>query len=238
MAIAPNGDHGQPLLSVIIPVFNEHATVADLLTRVLSVHLPKQVIAVDDGSTDGSPEVLRRFASEGSIELVEHSVNRGKGAAIRSGLQQARGDIILIQDADLEYEPSAYHVLVAPFFINPGCTVVFGSRFLGETGEMSRWHRFGNRFVTRTFNVLYRTNLTDMETCYKAIRRAALEPISLQSDRWGFDPEITAKLVRAGYVIVEVPVDYSGRDFGDGKKLRWGDGFSVMRAILRYRFLD
>lgn len=237
MSISSNGDDDRPLLSVIIPVFNECSTLETLLARVLAVPLPKQVIAIDDGSSDCSLAVLQRFAAGGSVDLVQHSVNRGKGAAIRSGLQRARGDIVLIQDADLEYDPSEYHVLVAPFFVDPRCTVVYGSRFGGDARQMSAWHRFGNRLVTRTFNVFYRTDLTDMETCYKAIRGTALAGISLQSDRWGFDPEITAKLVRAGHTIVEVPVDYSGRNFGDGKKLRWRDGFSVLRAILRYRFL-
>lgn len=237
MAFNSNGDGDRPLLSVIIPVFNECATLEDLLRRVLTVPLPKQVIAIDDGSSDCSLEVLQRFAGEGSVDLVQHQQNQGKGAAIRSGLAQARGDIVLIQDADLEYDPSEYHVLVAPFFLDPACTVVYGSRFRGEARAMSAWHRLGNRFVTRTFNFVYGTRLTDMETCYKAVRRTALAGISLESDRWGFDPEITAKLVRGGNAIVEVPVDYSGRGFGDGKKLRWRDGFSVLRAIVRYRFL-
>ena len=171
-----------------------------------------------------------------SVDLVTHATNQGKGAAIRSGLEHARGEIVLIQDADLEYDPSEYRVLVAPFFIDPACTVVYGSRFRGDAREMIAWHRFGNRFVTSAFNHLYGTHLTDMETCYKAIRRSALDGITLESDRWGFDPEITAKLVMAGQDIVEVPVDYSGRDFRHGKKLRWKDGFTVLQAIVRYRF--
>ncbi|CAN5548358.1 glycosyltransferase family 2 protein [soil metagenome] len=237
MSTNSNGDDDRPLLSVIIPVFNECATLKDLLERVLAVPLPKQVIAIDDGSTDCSLAELQRFSRQGSIDLIQHQVNQGKGAAIRGGLRHARGDIVLIQDADLEYDPSEYHVLVAPFFVDPGCTVVYGSRFRGDAREMSAWRRIGNRFVTRTFNVFYGTKLTDMETCYKAIRRTALDGISLESDRWGFDPEITAKLVRAGHSIVEVPVDYSARSFGDGKKLRWRDGFSVLREIVRYRVL-
>jgi glycosyltransferase involved in cell wall biosynthesis len=236
MDFESNGEDSRPLLSVIIPVFNECATLQDLLERVLVVPLPKQVIAIDDGSTDCSLDVLRNFADQDSIDLVQHESNQGKGAAIRSGLARARGKIVLIQDADLEYDPSEYHVLVAPFFVDPSCTVVFGSRFRGDARQMSAWHRFGNRFVTRTFNLFYGTNLTDMETCYKAIHTTALSGISLESERWGFDPEITAKLVMAGHSIVEVPVDYSGRDFLHGKKLRWKDGFSVLRAIVRYRF--
>jgi glycosyltransferase involved in cell wall biosynthesis len=236
MDFEPNGDDSRPLLSVVIPVFNECATLKDLLERVLVVPLPKQVIAIDDGSTDCSLDVLRDFADRGSIDLVQHDSNQGKGAAIRSGLAHARGKIVLVQDADLEYDPSEYHVLVAPFFVDPSCTVVFGSRFRGDARQMSAWHRFGNRFVTRTFNLFYGTDLTDMETCYKAIRLTALTGISLESERWGFDPEITAKLVMAGHSIVEVPVDYSGRDLLHGKKLRWKDGFSVVRAIVRYRF--
>jgi glycosyltransferase involved in cell wall biosynthesis len=230
-----SNDEHRPLLSVIVPVYNECATLKDLLDRVLAVPLPKQVIAIDDGSSDGSLDVLQHFEERGAIDLVRHRANQGKGAAIRSGLEQARGEIVLIQDADLEYDPSEYRVLVAPFFRDVACTVVYGSRFRGDAREMIAWHRFGNRFVTSAFNLLYGTSLTDMETCYKAIRRSALDGITLESDRWGFDPEITAKLVMAGHAIVEVPVDYSGRDFRHGKKLRWKDGFSVLRAIVRYR---
>jgi len=238
MPTSSNGDDLRPLLTVIIPVFNECATLKDLLERVLAVPVPKQVIAIDDGSTDCSLAELQRFASQGALDLVQHQENQGKGAAIRGGLQHARGEIVLIQDADLEYDPSEYHLLIAPLVADPGCMVVYGSRFRGSAREMSAWHRFGNRFVTRAFNLVYGTALTDMETCYKAIRRTALDGITLESDRWGFDPEFTAKLVRAGHTVVEVPVDYSGRDFGDGKMLRWRDGFSVLRAIVQYRFLS
>ncbi len=225
-----------PCVTVIIPVYNEAQTLRALIEKVLDVPVRKQVIAVDDGSSDDSAVILQEFANSGDIETWVHETNRGKGAAIRTGLRHARGSIILIQDADLEYDPGQYVDIIEPLTKQDGATVVYGSRFRGEAQRMSRWHWFGNHLVTAVFNLLYGTRLTDMETCYKAIRRDALDGITLESDRWGFDPEITAKLVRAGLVIVEVPVDYSGRDFSAGKKLRWKDGFSVLVAIVRYRF--
>jgi len=236
MTISFSEQPGRPLLSVIVPVFNESATVEALVSRVVDVPIFKQIIVIDDGSTDESSAILKRLAECPGVELLTHATNNGKGAAIRSGIRQARGEIVLIQDADLEYDPREYESLVAPFRNDPECSVVYGSRFRGDLQAMSAWHRFGNQFVTRAFNLLYGTDLTDMETCYKAIRRSALEGFEIESDRWGVDPEITAKLVRAGHTIVEVPVDYSGRNFGSGKKLRWKDGFSVLVAIVRYRF--
>ncbi|CAN5562885.1 glycosyltransferase family 2 protein [soil metagenome] len=227
-----------PTLSVIVPVFNEIDTVGELVDRVSRVPVTKQIVMVDDGSTDGSLELLRDLVDAGVVDLVAHSENRGKGAAIRSGIGRARGRIVLIQDADLEYDPAVYPSLLLPFELDPACKAVYGSRFRGTAQHMSRWHRFGNRFVTRLFNLLYRTTLTDMETCYKAIDRAAFSELTLKSDRWGFDPEITAKLVRQGVTIVEIPVDYVGRDLTDGKKLRWKDGFSVVVAIVRFRCFD
>jgi glycosyltransferase involved in cell wall biosynthesis len=228
-------DTDRPLLSVLIPVYNEVATVQRLLDRVLDVPLDTEIIVVDDGSTDDSGSALARYVGAGSIRLLSHPVNRGKGAAIRTGLSAARGSIVLIQDADLEYDPAEYPALLAPLLDDPHCMVVYGSRFRGDAQHMSSWHRFGNRLVTRVFNLLYGTSLTDMETCFKAIRREALDGIVLTSDRWGFDPEITARLVRAGHDVTEVPVAYYGRDLADGKKLRWSDGFSVLVAILRFR---
>lgn len=229
--------HIAPCLTVIIPVFNEAETLQALIEKVLEVPLPKQVIAVDDGSADDSAAILKQFGSTGAIETFVHEVNQGKGAAIRTGLRHARGSIVLIQDADLEYDPQQYGDIIEPLTAPDGGMVVYGSRFRGEMQRMSRWHWFGNHLVTTVFNMLYGTRLTDMETCYKAIRRDALNGITLESDRWGFDPEITAKLVRAGHEIIEVPVNYSGREIAAGKKLRWKDGFSVLVAIVRYRFI-
>jgi glycosyltransferase involved in cell wall biosynthesis len=236
MTDTPRPRPGCPLLTIVIPVYNEAATVGPLIARVLEVPLCMEVVAVDDGSTDGSLDALRRLAADGRIVLVEHGENRGKGAAIRSGLARARGEIVLIQDADLEYDPAQYPQIVQPLLDDPEVLVVYGSRFRGNHHRMSRWHWFGNHFVTAAFNLLYGTGLTDMETCYKAIRREALAGLTLESDRWGFDPEITAKLVRSGCRIVEIPVDYSGRDFSAGKKLRWKDGFAVLGAVVKYRF--
>lgn len=229
-------DSSAPLLSVIIPVYNEAQTVSLLIDRVLAVPIDKEIIVVDDGSTDESPRLLAELNSTGTVRAFAHPVNRGKGAAIRTALREARGRLIIIQDADLEYDPSEFEALLVPLTHGNGATVVYGSRFLGEAHHMSRWHWFGNHFVTAVFNVLYGTSLTDMETCYKVINRDALAGITLESNRWGIDPEITAKLVRAGHKIIEVPVHYSGRDSGEGKKLRWKDGFSVLIAIVRYRF--
>jgi glycosyltransferase involved in cell wall biosynthesis len=233
----PESHSDGPVLAVLIPVFNEEATLRTLIERVVAVPVSKQIIAIDDGSSDGSPAILAELAREGVIETIIHPENRGKGAAIRSGLALVQGQIVIVQDADLEYDPGQFPSLIEPI-VEGDATVVFGSRFRGTTHQMSRWHWFGNHFVTSAFNLLYGTRLTDMETCYKAVRREAMLGISLESDRWGIDPEITAKLVRAGHTIVEVPVDYSGRDFGDGKKLRWKDGFAVLGAIIRYRFGD
>ena len=225
----------RPLLTVIIPVYNEAATLPSLVERVMAAPIDKQIVAVDDGSSDDSPRILARLREAGSLEAYVHPANRGKGAAIRTALQHARGEIIVIQDADLEYDPGEFTTLIEPLTNGSGATVVYGSRFLGRAERMSRWHWFGNHLVTAVFNLLYRTDLTDMETCYKAIRREVLADLSLESDRWGIDPEITAKLVRAGHSIVEVPVSYTGRDLRAGKKLRWKDGFAVLAAIVRYR---
>ncbi len=231
----PESQTDRPVLSVLIPVFNEESTLRTLVERVAAVPVSKQIIAIDDGSSDNSAAILLELEQACLLERIVHPENRGKGAAIRSGLERARGEIVVVQDADLEYDPRQFLALIQP--INEGsATVVFGSRFRGQTHRMSRWHWFGNHFVTSVFNLLYGTHLTDMETCYKAIEQNAFKEITLESDRWGIDPEITAKLVRAGHEIVEVPVDYTGRDSGEGKKLRWKDGFAVLNAIVRYRF--
>jgi glycosyltransferase involved in cell wall biosynthesis len=226
-----------PAVSVIIPVFNEQETIQLLVDRVRESLESAQIILVDDGSVDRSRVILEQIGELESTDVVLHPVNRGKGAAIRSGLQLARGEIVIIQDADLEYDPREYGRLLAP--IQSGdSSVVYGSRFRGKTTAMSRWHSLGNRFVTRVFNLVYRADLTDMETCYKVFTREAFEGIELRSARWGFDPEITAKLLRRGNSIVEVPITYEGRSLLAGKKLRWQDGFSVLYAIFRYRFFD
>jgi glycosyltransferase involved in cell wall biosynthesis len=224
-------------VSIVIPVYNEVSTIEQLLRRVFDSPVEKEVIVVDDASTDGSSEILENFAQRHEIILLVQPVNRGKGAAIRRGLAAATGDLFLIQDADLEYDPAEYTRLLEPVW-SGRTQVVYGSRFLGRPVHMNPWHRFGNRFVTRVFNLVHGSNLSDTETCYKLFSRQALDGILLRSDRWGIDPEITAKLLRNGYRIDEVPISYSGRQNHEGKKLRWKDGFSVLLATFRYRLFE
>lgn len=225
------------LLSVIVPVFDERATIGELIRRVRAAPYDKQIIVVDDGSRDGTAEILSDLVAAGEIELVTHSRNLGKGAAVRSGLARARGDVILIQDADLEYDPAEYPILLGP--IEKGLAeVVYGSRFLGPHRAMYFWHSVGNKLLTLTCNALFDTTLTDMETCYKAFTAEALRPIRLRSNRWGFDPEITAKALKRGHRIYEVPISYAGREFVEGKKITWRDGFVVFFTLLRYRLTD
>jgi glycosyltransferase involved in cell wall biosynthesis len=225
------------LLTVIVPVFDERATIGELIRRVLAAPYDKQIIVIDDGSTDGTTEIVRGFEAAGAIELVVHPRNRGKGAAVRSGLARARGDVILIQDGDLEYDPLEYPILLGP--IEKGLAeVVYGSRFLGPHRAMYFWHSVGNKLLTLTCNVLFDTTLTDMETCYKAFTADALRSLRVRSHRWGFDPEITAKVLKRGHRIYEVPISYSGREFDEGKKITWRDGFVVFFALIRYRLAD
>jgi glycosyltransferase involved in cell wall biosynthesis len=225
------------LVSVIVPVYNERATIAELLRRVRDVPVPTQIVVVDDGSTDGTTEILRSDAAGGGFELVVHEANRGKGAAVRSGLALARGEVVIIQDADLEYDPAEYPQLLAP--IEKGIAkVVYGSRFLGPHRAMYFWHSVGNKFLTLTCNVLFDTTLTDLETCYKVFTTDLVRSFRLRSDRWGFDPEITAKVLKRGHRIYEIPISYAGREFHEGKKITWKDGIGVFFALLRYRVWD
>jgi glycosyltransferase involved in cell wall biosynthesis len=225
------------LLTVIVPVFNEVGTIAELVRRVIAAPYQKQIVVVDDASTDGTAELLRPLAEQGAIELAVHPINRGKGAAVRTGLERARGDVIVIQDGDLEYDPADYPLLVVP--IEKGLAqVVYGSRFLGPHRAMYFWHSVGNRLLTTTCNALFDTTLTDMETCYKAFTAEVARSFSLRSNRWGFDPEFTAKVLKRGHRIYEVPISYAGREFHEGKKITWRDGFRVFFSLLRYRLVD
>jgi len=225
------------LLSIVIPAYNERATIRDVLDRVRATPWPKQIIVVDDGSTDGTAEVLASEAQRGDIEVIAHPRNLGKGAAMRSGFAHARGDVIIVQDADLEYDPADYPVLLAP--IEKGLAkVVYGSRFLGPHRAMYFWHTVGNKLLTRTCNLLFDTTLTDMETGSKAFTADIVHSLPLRSNRWGFDPEITAKVLKRGYRIYEVPISYAGREFHEGKKITWKDGIIVFLTLLRYRFTD
>jgi glycosyltransferase involved in cell wall biosynthesis len=227
-----------PRLTVVIPVYNEADTLAELLARVRAVPIPKQIVVVDDHSTDGTAEIIAREALAGDLEVITHPVNRGKGAAIRSGLARVSGEVVVIQDADLEYDPGEYPMLLAP--IEKGITkVVYGSRFLGgPRTAIHFWHAVGNRFLTLVANVLFDTILTDMETCYKVMTADVARSLRLRSDRWGIDPEITAKILKGGHRIYEVPISYAGREFHQGKKISWQDGFTVLLTLFRYRFFD
>jgi glycosyltransferase involved in cell wall biosynthesis len=227
------------LVSVVVPAYNERATIGELLRRIRTAPIaaPIQLVVVDDGSTDGTADFLRAQAATGAIELVAHPANRGKGAAVRSGLARCRGDVVIVQDADLEYDPADYPLLLAP--IEKGvATVVYGSRFLGPHRAMYFWHSVGNKLLTLTCNVLYDSTLTDMETGYKVFTVEVARSLRLRSDRWGFDPEITAKILKRGHRIYEVPISYAGREFHEGKKITWRDGVTVFVTLLRYRLFD
>jgi glycosyltransferase involved in cell wall biosynthesis len=223
--------------SVVIPCFNERGTVGELIDRVHASPVDKEVIVVDDCSTDGTRELLEQRARErGDITLRLRSRNGGKGAAVQEGLKCATGDVVIIQDADLEYDPADYPVLLRP--IQSGkAKVVYGSRFIGEHKAMYFWHSVGNQLLTLLCNMLFDTTLTDMETCYKVFTIDIAHRLRLREPRWGFDPEITARILKMGNRIYEVPISYAGREFNEGKKISWRDGFVVLVALMRYRFL-
>ena len=223
-------------LSVIIPVYNEKNTIGKILDKVLAVPLEKEVILVDDCSKDGSREILKNMNRSGVV-TVFHDVNKGKGAAIRTGLQYVTGDVVVIQDADLEYDPNEYLKLIEP--IKSGhADVVYGSRFSGKTEKMSLSHYLGNKALTIATNVLYGTKLTDMETCYKMVKAPIFKAMKLRANRFDFEPEITAKLLKNGKRIIEIPISYEGRHWTEGKKITWKDGIAALWSIIKYRFVD
>ena len=231
-------------LSVIVPAYNERATVEQLLRRVAAAPLPagveREIVVVDDGSTDGTRELLGELAERAEpapFRLVLHERNRGKGAAVRTGLAAGAGDVLLIQDADLEYDPREYPRLLQPI-LDGEADVVFGSRFLGGPHRvLFFWHYLGNRFLTTLSNMLTDLNLSDMETCYKVFRREVLDGLDLRSNRFGIEPELTAKVARRGARIFEVPISYRGRTYAEGKKIGWKDGVAAIWSILRYNLL-
>jgi len=225
-------------LSIVMPVFNEKDTIREILAQVHAVDRVSQIVVVDDFSTDGTREILQEEAArDKTITLVLHDSNRGKGAGVRSGIEHATGDIIIIQDADLEYDPRDYPTLIRP--IEEGrVKVVYGSRFLGPRKDMLFWHMLGNKFLTLVTNILFDTTLSDMETCYKVMRADVAKSLNIKSDRWGIDPEITAKVLKRGNRIFEVPISYYGREYYEGKKISPHDGFVVLWTLLKYRFVD
>ncbi len=227
----------QPLLSVIMPVYNERQTLPEILTRVRAVDLRKEIVVVDDGSTDGTRDLLMEEGKKGDLKIVYHQANQGKGAAVRTGLDHASGDFIIIQDADLEYDPCDYPKLLQPL-LEGQAQVVYGSRFLGSGETMFFLQALGNRLLTLLTNVLYGTALSDMETCYKAFRAEVIQSIPLRSWRFELEPEITAKLLKRGYHIHEVPISYQGREYHEGKKLTWRDGITALWTLIKYRFVD
>ncbi|MBI2940590.1 MAG: glycosyltransferase family 2 protein [Chloroflexi bacterium] len=223
-------------LSVLIPVYNERDTIEEVIRRVEAVDLPKEIVVVDDCSKDGSREILRGLNRPG-VRVLFHPENRGKGAAIQTALAEATGDYVIIQDADLEYDPQEYHKLLAP--IKAGVAeIVYGSRFLGRHKRMSLTQALGNRFLTLVTNFLYATSLSDMETCFKLVPTPILKSLKLRSRAFDFEPEVTAKLLKRGHRILEVPITYAARDEDEGKKISWKDGFPALKCLIRYRFTD
>jgi glycosyltransferase involved in cell wall biosynthesis len=225
-------------LSVLIPVYNEAATIEHVVDRVRQIPAGTEIIAVDDASGDGSGDVLERLRAAGKVDqLVRHPTNRGKGAAIRSGIALATGDVVVIQDADLEYDPLDLPALLGPI-ADGRADAVFGSRFQGGPHRVLYfWHAVGNNFLTLLSNMFTNLNLTDMETCYKVIRTELLKRLPLKSNRFGFEVEITARLSQAGARIWELPISYSGRTYAEGKKITWRDGFAAIFHILHYNLL-
>ena len=231
-------------LSVIIPVYNEIHTIEEILSKVLQVDLPKEVIVVDDFSTDGTREFLKEWEAKGDkgsknqVRMLFQPKNMGKGAALRSGFKEATGDIVLIQDADLEYHPMEYPKLIEPI-LDGRADVVYGSRFLGTPRRVLMfWHTLGNNLLTFLSNLCTDLNLTDMETGYKVFKKEVLDHLHLKSNRFGFEPEVTAKIAKMNYRIYEIPISYSGRDYWEGKKINWIDGLKAVFSILRYNFFD
>jgi glycosyltransferase involved in cell wall biosynthesis len=234
-------------LSIVMPVYNERATIEEIVdqVRAVDVGMERELVIVDDASTDGTRELLaQRFSADSVVRVFFHERNRGKGAAVRTGIEQATGDVVLIQDADLEYDPNDYRELLRPI-VEEQAQVVYGSRFLGRRYRLLGrervafpLHYVGNRFLNVLTNLLYRSSLTDMETCYKAIARPVLQGLDLRANKFDFEPEVTAKILRRGHRITEVPIRYRPRTYQEGKKISWRDGARAAWTLLKYRFVD
>jgi glycosyltransferase involved in cell wall biosynthesis len=224
-------------ISVIIPVYNERGTIAEVIRRVQEQPFEKEIVVVDDCSTDGTRDILQGTQWPDNIHILYHRKNQGKGAAIRTALGTVSKDIIIIQDADLEYNPNDFATVLKPI-LDGVADVVYGSRFLGIHRSFMLHHYIGNKLLTLTTNVLYNNMLTDMETGYKAFRSPVLKGVRIRSNRFDFEPEITAKVLKRGYRIYEVPIYYAGRDYAEGKKITWRDGFAAMWALIRFRVIN
>jgi glycosyltransferase involved in cell wall biosynthesis len=226
-----------PKLTVIIPVFNEEATIETVVRAVAAVDLDLEIVAVDDASTDRTAEILGKLEGEGLVRVFRQPLNQGKGSAVRIGIQEARGEICVIQDADLEYQPRDFPELIRPI-TELGADASYGSRFMGPHRVFLYWHYAANRLLTFMTNVLFDTMLTDMETGYKAVRTEILRDMRLRSNTFDIEPEITAKLFKRGARVYEVPITYDGRDYSEGKKVTWRDGFPALWTLIKYRFVD
>ncbi|MFC2173856.1 glycosyltransferase family 2 protein [Acidobacteriota bacterium] len=225
-------------LSVVMPVYNEKETINVILEKVKALDYDKEIILVDDFSTDGTREILKEMEGEEGIRVFYHDVNKGKGAALRTGFEKIEGDVVVIQDADLEYEPAEYSQLLKPI-LDGRADVVYGSRFLGGPHRvLFFWHYLGNKFLTLMSNAFTNLNLTDMETCYKVFKADVIKNIRIKSNRFGVEPELTAKVSRMNCRIYEMPISYSGRDYSEGKKITWKDGISALWCIIKFNLFD
>jgi len=221
-----------------MPVYNERDTLEEIVRQVLATRLAHEIVMVDDGSTDGTREIMQQWENDQRVKVIYHERNMGKGSAVRTGFQAATGDVIVIQDADLEYDPRDYPKLIQP--IQEGrADVVYGSRFIGGPArKVYFWHRVGNNLLTLVTNILYNLDLTDMETCYKCFRAEVVRNMPLRSRRFELEPEITAKIAKRGYRIYEVPISYYGREYHEGKKITGWDALPALWALIKYRFVD
>jgi glycosyltransferase involved in cell wall biosynthesis len=234
----PNEDI-PPCLSVVVPAFDEEASIVGVIKLVLAQRPVQEVIVVDDASRDNTWKLLQQFTADSRVKLLRHEENQGKGAALRTGFAHATAAYVLVQDADLEYDPAEYSILLGPV-LEGKADVVFGSRFCGAGAHrvLYYWHSLGNNLLTAFSNMATNLNITDMETCFKLFRREVLQKITIQENRFGFEPEITAKVSRLNVRIYEVPISYYGRTYAEGKKIGWRDGFSALRCIIKYNFLS